>query len=175
MAKSRQAKENSLKAVTAMLDGARGIVFVDYQGLTVKEMQELRRALRAKGVALEVAKKTVLTRAFKGAKLEQIDVAGLQGMVSLATSAADEVEPAKELAAFAKTHEKMKLLGGVLEGAFIDAAKIRELAKLPGKQELYGKLVGTLQAPVSGFVQVMQGNLRGLLQVLRAAAEKGKS
>ncbi len=175
MAKSRRAKEQSLKEVGAMLQGARGIVFVDYAGLTVKEMQELRRTLSAKGVAFEVAKKTVLGRAFKSAGLSQVDVAGLNGMVSLATSGTDEVEAARELTAFAKTHEKMKLLGGVLEGAFVDAARIKELAKLPGKQELLGILVGTLQAPLAGFVNVLQGNLRGLVQVLRAAADKTKA
>lgn len=175
MAKSRVAKEKSLKDLAGMVQGARGMVFANYAGLTVKDMQELRRTLRTKGVDFEVAKKTIISRAFKDAGLAGIDVAALQGMVSLATSATDEVEPARELAAFAKTHDKMQVLGGVLDGAFVDAAKVKELAKLPSKHELLAKLVGTLQAPVSSFVQVLQGNLRGLVQVLRARADSTRA
>lgn len=171
MAKSRQAKEQSLQQVTRMLKKAKGVVFVDYAGLTVKDMQQLRRALTAKGVDFEVAKKTIMGRALKEAGLANVDVGSLNGMVSVATSGTDEVEPARELAAFAKTHDKMKLLGGVLEGAFVESTKVKELAKLPGKTELLGMLVGTMQAPVTGFVNVLQGNLRSLVQVLRAAAD----
>ncbi len=170
MAKSRQKKEQSLTEVTSLLKDARGVVFADYAGLTVKDMQELRRALRAKGVAYEVIKKTLLARALKAAGLASVDAAALQGMVSVAVSGTDEVEAAKQLVEFAKTHEKLKVLGGVLEASFVDKAKVAALAKLPGKQELLGKFVGTLSAPLSGFVNVLQGNLRGLVQVLSQVA-----
>ncbi len=175
MAKTRQKKEQALAEVTALLKDARGVVFADYGGLTVKDMQELRRSLRQNGVGYEVVKKTLLSRALKAVGLTAVDTAVLQGMVSLATSATDEVEPAKQLVDFAKTHENLKVMGGVLEAAFVDRTKVMALAKLPGKQQLLGQLVGTLAAPLSGFVNVLQGNLRGLVQVLRAAAEKSKA
>lgn len=166
MAKTRQAKEKVLSEVAAFLKKAKGLVFADYAGLTVKDMQELRRTLRSKGVSYEVVKKTILRRGLKEVGFDKVNVDNLKGMVSIAVSESDEVEPAKQVMAFAKTHEKFQVLGGILETNFVDAAKVKELAKLPGKQELLGQLVGTIAAPISGLVNVLQGNLRGLVQVL---------
>jgi large subunit ribosomal protein L10 len=73
---------------------------------------------------------------------------------------------------FRTTNESLKIIGGTLEKKFIDAAKVMELAQIPGKQELMAKLVGSINSPVSGFVNVLAGNLRGLVQVLKAASEK---
>jgi large subunit ribosomal protein L10 len=166
MAKTRQAKEKVLSEVAAFLKKAKGLVFADYAGLTVKDMQELRRTLRSKGVSYEVVKKTILRRGLKEVGFDKVNVDNLKGMISVAVSESDEVEPAKQVMAFAKTHEKFQVLGGILETNFVDAAKVKELAKLPGKQELLGQLVGTIAAPISGLVNVLQGNLRGLVQVL---------
>jgi large subunit ribosomal protein L10 len=170
MAKTRQAKEKVLSEVAAFLKKAKGLVFADYAGLTVKDMQELRRTLRSKGVSYEVVKKTILRRGLKEVGFDKVNVDNLKGMISVAVSESDEVEPAKQVMAFAKTHEKFQVLGGILETNFVDAAKVKELAKLPGKQELLGQLVGTIAAPISGLVNVLQGNLRGLVQVLSQIA-----
>ncbi|MBI5466479.1 MAG: 50S ribosomal protein L10 [Candidatus Kerfeldbacteria bacterium] len=172
MAKTRQVKEQSVAEVAALLKAARGLVFADYTGLSVKELQELRRELKAHGVSYEVAKKTLLARALKQAGLESISVANLHGGVSLAVSPTDEVEPAKVLNSFAQSHDQLKLLGGILESGFIDAVKVKELALLPARDELLGKLVGSLSSPLAGLVNVLRGNLRGLVQVLRTAADK---
>jgi large subunit ribosomal protein L10 len=172
MAKKRQAKEKSIVEVTALLKGAKGVVFADYTGLSVKDLQELRRQLRVKGVSYEVTKKTLLAKALKQAGLESVSVTSLQGSVSLAASQSDEVEPAKLLSGFAKTHDKLKLLGGILELNFIDASKVGSLASLPSRDELLAKVVGSLASPMSGMVNVLQGNLRGLVQVLRAMSTK---
>lgn len=172
MAKSKVAKAASAASVTAALKGARGAVVVDYTGLTVKESQELRRALRAQGVAFEAMKKTILKRALNEAGLNDVSVDGLMGSLGLATSSQDEVEPAKLTAAFAKTHEKLKLLAGILERKLIPAQEVLVLSKLPSKHELLGQVVGTLAAPLTGFVNVLQGNLRGLVQILKARSEK---
>lgn len=166
MAKTRQAKEKVLSEVAAFLKKAKGLVFADYAGLTVKDMQELRRTLRSKGVSYEVVKKTILRRGLKEVGFDKVNVDNLKGMVSIAVSESDEVEPAKQVMIFAKTHEKFQVLGGILETNFVDAAKVKELAKLPGKQELLGQLVGTIAAPISSLVNVLQGNLRGLVRVL---------
>lgn len=153
-----------------MID-AKGIVFADFTGLLVKEMQELRRELRKAGIYYEVVKKKLLDRSLKDSKI-QVSGPELSGSVSVAASSTDEVEPAKILAEFAKKHEKLQLLGGILDGGFVDGGRVKELAKLPGKQELRSRLVGSLASPLRGMVGVLQGNLRGLVQVLKAVSEK---
>jgi large subunit ribosomal protein L10 len=94
------------------------------------------------------------------------DIKSFGGGVSALFGKEDEVAPAQLIAQFAKTHEVVTLFGGILEGKFIDAAKVKELSALPSKQQLLGQLVGTLNAPISGFVNVLAGNLRNLVGVL---------
>lgn len=172
MAKSKQSKIASAASVTSALSQARGAVVVDYTGLTVKESQELRRSLREQGVAFEAMKKTILKRSLAEAGLTDVPTEGLTGSLALATSGTDEVTPAKLTVAFAKTHEKLKVLAGLLERRLIPASEVTALATLPGKQELLGQVVGSIAAPLSGLVNVLQGNLRGLVQVLKARSEK---
>lgn len=172
MAKTRLSKETSVSRVTDKLKTGKGIVFADFTGLLVKEIQELRTELRKAGVYYEVVKKTILKRGLAGAGLNNVSVDELKGSVSVAVSNDDEVVPAKTLVAFAKNHDKLKVLGGVLASSYVDESRIKALAKLPGKQELLGKLVGSIQAPLAGLVNVLQGNIRGLVQVLKAISEK---
>ena len=172
MAKSRQAKEAAVARMSQQLKAGRGIVFADFTGLLVKELQELRVALRQAGVYYEVVKKTLLKRGLSDAGLTNISVDGLGGSVSVAVSREDEVAPAKTLIDFAKTHDKLKVFGGVLENNYVEADKIKFLAKLPSKPELLGQLVGSIKAPLTGLVNVLQGNLRGLVQVLKAVGDK---
>lgn len=172
MAKSRSNKETSVGRITDKLKSSKGIVFADFTGLLVKEIQELRNELRKAGVYYEVVKKTILKRGLTEAGLQNISVDELKGSVSVAISSDDEVIPARTLVTYAKTHDKLKVLGGVLESNFVDESKVKSLALLPGKQELLGKLVGSIQAPLSGLVNVLQGNIRGLVQVLKSMSEK---
>lgn len=172
MAKTKQQKLDITTNVTKMLAEAKGVVFADFTGLTMKEMTELRKNLRAEGVEYEVIKKTLLKRALADAKLSDIAEQQFAGSISVATSSADEVIPAKVLVAFAKNHNKLQVVGGVLEKSFIDPSRVKTIALLPGKQELLGQVVGTIAAPISGFVRVLVGNLRGLVQVLSALAKK---
>ena len=92
----------------------------------------------------------------------------MDGSYAMACGLEDEVAPAKMLADFAKKHEALKILGGILEGKTVDKTAIGFLAKLPSKPELLAKLVGSLQSPISNMVNVLAGNLRGLVQVLNA-------
>ncbi|MFA4936693.1 MAG: 50S ribosomal protein L10 [Patescibacteria group bacterium] len=172
MAKTRQKKESLVAEVAVMLKDVKGAVFADFTGLTVKEMKELRKGLREQGIAYEVLKKTLLTKSIKEAKLENISVDKFVGSVSLAASSEDEVAPAKILVNFAKTHEKLKVLGGIMNRNFIELEQVLTLAKLPSKQELLGQLVGTIAAPVTGLVRVLSGNIRGLVQVLSTLYKK---
>ena len=117
------------------------------------------------------SKKTLLKRALEQAGLE-VDTKAFEGGVGVFCGNEDEVAPSKIVAGFAKDHEVMTIFGGILEGTFIEEGKIKELSKLPSKQELYAKLVGTINGPVSGFVNVLAGNMRGLVNVLNGIKEQ---
>ncbi len=166
MAKSRAQKEQAVAALLNDFAGMKSAVFVNYQGLKVKEADELRRAADKEQVAYTVIKKTLLTKALKDSGVDY-DATTLAGMIGVAV-AKDEVAAAKLLADFGKTHEAAKILGGVLEGKVVDAAAIKSLASLPSRQQLLGQLVYTVNGPVSGFVNVLAANVRSILNVLNA-------
>ena len=96
----------------------------------------------------------------------------MEGQVAISLSNADEVSAAKIIDIFAKTNPNVKMLGGTLGNQVMTAAEVKALAKVPSKEQLLGQLVGTLNAPISGFVNVLAGNLRGLVQVLNAVKEQ---
>lgn len=171
MAKTRQEKEASFQVLSEGLKSAKSVVFANFQGLKVKESEELRKLCRAENVRYVASKKTILKKALENAG-HTIDSKSFDGGVSVVLGLSDEVAPAQLMAKFAKTHEAVRVFGGLLEGQFIDAAKVIALSKLPTKHQLLGQLVGTLNAPVSGFVRVLAGNLRGLVTVLNAVKEK---
>ena len=166
MAKTRQQKEETLAELAAVFSSSKSAVLVNYQGLKVKEAEELRRKAEKEGVGYIVAKKTLLTKALKAAGTEY-DVTALSGMIGVAT-AADEVAAARLLSEFGKAHESMKILSAVVDGKIVNAAAVAALASLPSRQVLLAQVVGTINAPVSGFVNVLAGNLRGLLNVLNS-------
>ncbi|MBI5728581.1 MAG: 50S ribosomal protein L10 [Candidatus Magasanikbacteria bacterium] len=171
MAKTRKQKTQSLEDIAARMKLAKGVVFMNFQGLKTKESNELRGSCDAAGLKFTVTKKTILRKSLSELGLT-LDTKSFAGGVSVVTGQGDEVVPAQLVAAFKKKHEVVKVFGGLLEGKLIDAAMVLELAKLPGKQQLLGQLVGTLNAPVSGFVNVLAGNLRGLITVLQAVKDK---
>lgn len=165
MPKTRKQKEGALKDVQSDVKEAKAMVFAGYHGLTVPEIEKLRRDLRAEQVSFRVIKKTLLQRAFTDNNIE-VDAKKLGLSLAVAFGLADEVAPAKVLAKFQKEHDALKIYGGLLEKKFIDSAAVISLSKLPSKLELYAKLVGTLNAPVSGFVNTLAGTMRGLVNVL---------
>ena len=175
MAKTRAVKESSVARLTDQLKGGKGIVFADFTGLLVKELQELRRELRKAGIYFEVVKKTLLKRGLAEAGLKDVSVDNLAGSVSVAVSADDEIVPAKTIVTYAKSHDKLKVLGGILENNYVDDNRVKALAQLPSKPELLGQLVGSIKSPLTGLVNVLQGNLRGLIQVLKAASQKNSN
>ncbi len=123
--------------------------------------------LRRAGVDYTVAKKTLVARALQAASLEHLDFSSaLSTSFSLAFGYDDEVLPARLLAQFAKTHESVQFLGGVVDGSFLTAAQMQQFSKLPSRDGLRSQLVGTLAAPVSGFVAVLGGTLRSFVRVL---------
>ncbi|HLC70143.1 MAG TPA: 50S ribosomal protein L10 [Patescibacteria group bacterium] len=171
MAKSKQQKVETIESLGQGLKGAKAVVFANFQGLKVSEAEELRGLCRQNDIQVLAAKKSLLKRAFAEAGLTDTDPTLFQGGVASFMGTGDEVAPAKIVSTFAKTHEVVAVFGGVLEGRFIDAAMVKNLASLPSKTELLAKVVGSINAPVSGFVNVLSGNLRNLVSVLNNIKE----
>ena len=173
MPKSKIQKSEIMRNLTERIKKSKSIIFAGFNALGVKDNEALRGLLRAEHGEYYVAKKTLLERALKEQGIENLDAKSLDGKLAVIFSYEDEVSPAKALDAFRKDKEdKIFFLGGILEGKLLSKSEVEALAKLPSKHELYSKLVGTLSAPVSGFVNVLAGNLRGLVTVLKAIEEK---
>lgn len=171
MAKTKQEKAQAAEHLVQLLNETKAAVFANFQGLPVSAMDELRAKCRETGVRCQATKKTLLKRALADVGLD-VDTKSYSGGVVAFFGESDEVIAAQVVANFAKDHELMTIFGGTLEGAYIDAAKVTQLSKVPSRQELLSKLVGSINAPVSGFVNVLAGNLRGLVTVLSAIKDQ---
>lgn len=172
MPKTKDQKREDLKNLEDKFTRTKAAVFVNFSGLNVKDTTSLRSSLRKEGIDYGVAKKTLIKIAMDKTGYEGVDPKQFDGNVAAVFGYDDEVAPAKILKQFKSQHEALKILGGILEKKYIDSAKVMELANIPGKQELLAKLVGSINSPVSGFVNVLAGNLRGLVQVLKSMSEK---
>jgi large subunit ribosomal protein L10 len=171
MPKTREQKEQMVKELADKFGQMKSAVFTSISGFTVEDANSLRAKGREQGIELAVTKKTLLMHALKAhgveANIDQFD-----GSILTTIGYEDEVAPAKLIAEFAKEREGITMVGGVLEGALVDGESITRLSKLPSKQELLAQVVGSLNAPVSGFVNVLAGNLRGLVTVLGAIKDQ---
>lgn len=175
MAKSKSQKKEMLENTKDKIERARSIVFAGFKGLGVRENNELRQELKDNSSEYYVAKKTLLDLAIKESGIKGIGKEEFAGNVAAIFGYEDEVAPAKIIDRFMKikgNEGKIEFLGGVLENKFIGKEQVDDLAKLPAKEELYAKLVGSINAPVSGFVNVLAGNIRALLNVFKAIEEK---
>lgn len=173
MAKNKEQKGEILRTLKTKIGESKSIVFAKYDALTVKENEDLRKQLKAEKNEYLVAKKTLIGLALAESEIKDVDAKNLDGKVAIVFGYEDEVSPAKVVDNFRKEHEgKIDFVGGILENRFISAEEVNSLAKLPSKQEMYAKIVGSLNAPISGFVNVLAGNLRGLVTVLKAIEEK---
>ncbi len=173
MPKSKLQKQEITRDIIAKIGRAKSIVFANFNALTVKDNEELRLKLRAEKSEYYVTKKTLLNLAMKDGVISDFNVRDLDGKVAAIFSYEDEIAPAKVVDIFRKGREdKINFVGGILENRFISKTEVESLAKLPSKTELYGQIVGSLNAPISGFVNVLAGNLRGLATVLQAIADQ---
>jgi large subunit ribosomal protein L10 len=163
-------KQEVVKELTDRIREAKGIVLADYRGLTVEQDTELRVALRKAGVEYRVVKNTLTRFAMKESGFDAIDT-HLSGPTAIAMST-DPVAPAKVLSEYAKKYEKLELKAGVVEGKVIDVDGVKALADLPSREVLIAKVLGGFNAPITGFVNVLNGNIRGLVVALNAIAEK---
>ena len=173
MALSKAKKHAIVDDVTELLSTSKMTVITNFRGTTVKDLQDLRRQAKADGTSLKVIKNRLVAQAIKQVdNLKDIDVSSLQGMLLYAFNADDEVAPAQVIANFAKTSPNLEFMGAIsADGQFIEPDDVKALAALPTKEQLRGMLVGTLAAPLSGFVGVMTANVRSVLNVLQARSE----
>lgn len=172
MAKTRAQKEQDLSELTARLQGAKSIVLSEYRGTTVKDIDKFRRVLSSEGIQSKVYKIPLIKKAFEANGIEASEIMDYKVPVIVSVSQDDEVAPARIVKTFSKDVKTIGIISGVLDGAFASKEQMVALADLPSKDELRAKLVGTINAPVSGFVNVLAGNIRGLINVLNAVAQK---
>ena len=167
MSKTRLQKEEILSKLTDRLDRSQGVVLVSTLGVKVDEMEQIRDSLFQEGLQLQVAKNSLLKRALEETGTE-VPAELLDQPIGLVFSYSDPVAAAKLTMPFTKDIESLKVLGGIIDKHFVSDAQVASLAKLPSREQLLGQLVGTLQAPLTGLVNVLQGNIRGLVTVMAA-------
>lgn len=148
-------KQPVVAAIAEDVKDAQSVVLVDYRGLTVTQDTELRRQLREAGIVYKVCKNTMMKRAFEGTELEGLD-GYLNGPSALAISKDDATAPARIICDFAKTAPKLELKGGVVEGKVYDVEGLTELAKIPSREVLLSRLLGSMQSPIANFARVIK-------------------
>ena len=175
MAKSREQKSEIIRNLKAKITKSKSIIFTRFNQFGVKDNENLRNQLKKENGEFYVAKKTLLDLALKDSNIPGLNTKELDGKVAAIFSYGDEIAATKVVDKFRSDKDKeskIDFVGGVMEGRFISAEEVKLLAKLPGRQELYAQLVGSINAPVSGFVNALAGNLRKLVYVLKAIEEK---
>lgn len=153
MAKIEQ-KAPIIEEIKSNLDGFQGVVLADYRGINVSDDTKMRKELREAGVVYKVYKNTYIKLAIKGTELEALNDM-LEGPTALAVSKTDSTAPARIIAKYAKTVEPLSLKCGYIDGAYYDKAAIEQIASLPGREELIGRLLGSIKSPISNFARVL--------------------
>ena len=147
-------KKPIVEEISATIQDAQSVVLVDHRGLTVEQDTELRKQLREAGITYKVYKNTMMNFAFKGTDYESL-LPYLEGPSAVAISTEDATAPARVLCKFAKTADALEVKGGVVEGIAYDAKGIIEISKIPSREELLSKLLGSIQSPIANFARVM--------------------
>ena len=147
-------KKPIVEEIAASIKDAQSVVLVDYRGLTVEQDTELRKQLREAGITYKVYKNTMMNFAFKGTDCESL-APYLEGPSAVAISTEDATAPARVLCKFAKSANALEVKGGIVEGVAYDAKGIENISKIPSREELLSKLLGSIQSPITNFARVM--------------------
>lgn len=174
MALTKEKKQQVVDEVTEVLKTSKLTVIARYSGTSVKSLQQLRREAKESGTQVRVIKNRLFKKILENNQgFSQVDTKILTGQLLYAFNDNDEVAPAQSLAAFAKQEPQIEFVGALTsDGQLLTADDVKALASLPGKDQLRGQLVGTIAAPLSGFANVLAANIRGVMNVLNARAEK---
>ncbi|MCI8513947.1 MAG: 50S ribosomal protein L10 [Lachnospiraceae bacterium] len=148
-------KQPVVAEISELLNGAKAAVLADYRGLTVEEDTKLRKTCREAGVTYKVYKNTMIRFAIKGTEFESLS-SHLEGPTAIAVSKEDAAAPAKILFNYSKNAEALELKAGVVEGAYYDEKGIKVIATIPGREELLGRLLGSMQSPIANFARVLK-------------------
>lgn len=167
----RAEKEAVIAEVAEALGDTENLFVSDYRGLSVAELRELRGALRASGATFTVVKNTLGAIAADRAGREQVKEL-LTGPTAVTFCGDDLVGAAKALSRFAKDHPNLEVRGGLLDASLIDATEVQALASLPPRDVLVAQVVGTMAAPMTGLVTVLQGTVSGFVRVLDQVARQ---
>lgn len=171
MSANLEAKKQVVEEIKAKIQNSKSVIFVDYKGLTVAEVSELRNKFRAVGVEYKVYKNTLVRKAMNELGVTAFDN-DLNGPTATAFSP-DETAAAKIFADAVKTMpEKIIPKSAYVDGAYVDVNGIKALATMPSKEELIAKMLGSMQAPIANFAGVLSAMLRGVVVALNAIAEK---
>ena len=154
MAKVEQ-KAPVVAEIYEAIKDAQSVVLVDYRGLTVEQDTALRKQLREAGINYKVYKNTMMNFAFKGTDFEAL-APYLEGPSAIAISTTDATAPAREIAKFAKTADKLEIKAGVVEGTVYDAKGMAAISQIPSREELLSRLLGSMQSPIANFARVMK-------------------
>ena len=166
-----QQKQGIVEDIKAKFENCQSAILIDYRGLTVEEVTDLRNKFREAGVEYRVLKNTMIRRAVDALGMEGLDSV-LEGPTAVAFGMEDAVAPAKIISEFIKKTNKTEIKAGVLEGKVVDVAAVNALASLPSREVLVAKVLGSMNAPITGFVTALSGNIRNLQYVLNAIGEK---
>ena len=147
-------KKPIVDEITANIADAQSVVIVDYCGLTVEEDTRLRKELRENGIIYKVYKNTMMNFAFKGTDCESLSQ-HLEGPNAIAISKTEATAPARILAKFAKEAKALEIKAGIVEGTYYDATGMEAISKIPSREELLGKLLGSIQSPIANFARVI--------------------